>query len=263
MKIIIELSWSVLLAFTFASSLKAQQPLPCGNNRIDTTAGNKAKRYQLSNINSVTTVNSLVRVYFHICANDDGTNAAITTAQLATEFTTLLAAYAPDNICFLNAGTDTVKNTFLNTLFNADNDPNGTFFGSYQVPAVINCFYTKTINGNNTACNPPCGYGGIALGGIPGTFYLVASSNIGKGSTVAHEMGHCIGLLHTFEPSNGNEELTGLMEVPLPTRLPIHQLIRMYSVGRDVIRCLLTNVYIQEPAPIIMAPPITVRIIQI
>ena len=200
---------ALLLAFAICQVVNGQQPLPCGNGRIDTAAGNKARRLQLSNINSVTTVNSLVRVYFHICANDDGSNTAITQPQLATEFTTLLASYAADNVCFLNAGTDTVKNTFLNTLFNADNDPTGTFFSPYQVAGCINCFYTKKINGNNTACNPPCGYGGIALGGIPGTFYLVANSNIASGSTVSHEMGHCLGLLHTFEPSTGFENING------------------------------------------------------
>lgn len=201
------------VAFIFASAItsvvEAQRALPCGSYRIDTAAENKAMRFQLSNINGVTTVNSLVRVYFHICANDDGSNTAITQTQLAAEFTTLLASYAADNICFFNAGTDTVKNTFLNTFFNADNDPYGTLFNPYQVPACINCFYTKKINGNNTACNPPCGYGGIALGGIPGTFYLVSNSNIASGSTVSHEMGHCLGLLHTFEPSNGNEDING------------------------------------------------------
>ena len=60
-----------------------------------------------------------------------------------------------------------------------------------------------------TACNPPCGYGGMALGGIPGTLFLVGSSNIGFGSSVSHEIGHCLGLLHTFEPSNGKEDING------------------------------------------------------
>lgn len=198
-----------LFSFAFTSVIIAQQPLPCGNYKIDTAAENKARNFQLSNMNGVATVNSLVRVYFHICANDDGTNAAITQAQLATEFTTLLASYAADNVCFLNAGNDIVRNTFLNTLFNADNDPNGTFFNPYQVPGCINCFYTQKINGNNAACNPPCGYGGIALGGIPGTFYLVASGNIASGSTVSHEMGHSLGLLHTFETVNGYENING------------------------------------------------------
>lgn len=198
-----------LFAFFITSIIKAQKPLPCGNYRIDRAAENKAKQFLLSNTNQPAIVNSLVRVYFHICTNDDGTNAAITPAQLTTEFTTLLGSYAADNICFLNAGTDYVRNTYLNIFFNADNDPTGTLFSPYQVPGCINCFYTQKINGNNTACNPPCGYGGITLGGIPGTLFLVGSSNIGFGSSVSHEMGHCLGLLHTFEPTNGNEDING------------------------------------------------------
>ncbi|MEO6718807.1 MAG: hypothetical protein ABIN67_00535 [Ferruginibacter sp.] len=184
------------------------QRLPCGPYRIDTAALNKISQNRSSH-NRPAALNALVRVYFHIVTNDDGTNAPVTTAQLASEFTSLLASYAADNICFLNAGIDTVKNTFLNTLFNADNDPNGTFFSPYQVPGCVNAFYTQVIKGNNAACNPPCGYGGIALGGIPGTFFLIANSNIGDGSSVGHEMGHSLGLLHTFETAFGFEKIDG------------------------------------------------------
>jgi hypothetical protein len=199
----------LLCVIAITSFVHAQGPLPCGNYRIDTAAENKALQFRLTNANRVTVVNSLIRVYFHNLKNDDGTNAAITPAQLATEFTSLLASYAADNVCFLNAGTDNINNTFLNTLFNADNDPEGTFFSPYQVPDCINIFYTTKINGNNNACNPPCGIGGIALGGIPGTFFLVSKGNIASGSTVSHEMGHCLGLLHSFESVFGFEKING------------------------------------------------------
>lgn len=199
----------LLSLFTITSFVYAQGPLPCGKYRIDTVAENKARQYRLTNANRLAVVNSLVRVYFHILKNDDGTNAAITTQQLATEFTTLLASYAANNICFLNAGVDSINNTFLNTLFNADDDPTGTFFSPYQVPGCINVFYTSVIKGNNPSCNPPCGYGGIALGGIPGTFFLVGRSNIASGSTISHEMGHSLGLLHTFESIFGFENING------------------------------------------------------
>jgi len=197
------------LVFMLYINVRAQAPLPCGNPKINEAAVVRARQYQLSNTSRVAAVNYLVRVYFHIVTNDDGSNAAITDAQIATEFTALLASYAANNICFLNAGTNYVKNTFLNTLFNADNDPEGTFFLPYQVPNCVNVFYTQTIKGNNTACNPPCGYGGIALGGIPGTFFLVANSNIGSGSTISHEMGHNLGLLHSFETVYGFEKIDG------------------------------------------------------
>jgi hypothetical protein len=195
--------------FLTISYAQAQVPLPCGNYKIDTAAVNKARQYSLSNTNQPVSANVVVRVYFHIVRNDDASNAPITIEQIATEYATLVASYAADNVCFLNAGVNYDNNTFLNTLFNADNDPTGTFFSPYQVPGCINIFYTTKINGNNTACNPPCGYGGIALGGIPGTFCLVGKSNVGSGSTISHEVGHCLGLLHTFETNNGFEKIDG------------------------------------------------------
>jgi len=67
----------------------------------------------------------------------------------------------------------------------------------------------QKIGGNNTACSPPCGYGGIALGGIPGTYFLIAKGNIGDGVTVGHEMGHSLGLLHSFEKAFGYERIDG------------------------------------------------------
>ena len=209
MKKIIIVTFLMLFAlFGIMSFMHAQNRLPCGPYRIDTAAFNKVAQYRQSKAYKPAVVNAMVRVYFHIVTNDDGTNAPITRAQIATEFTSLLA-YAPHNICFLNAGLDTVKNTFLNTLFNADNDPEGTFFSPYQVPGCINMFYTQVIKGNNAACSPPCGYGGIALGGIPGTFFLIAKSNIGDGSSIGHEMGHSLGLLHTFETTFGLENIDG------------------------------------------------------
>ena len=197
----------LLFVFVNIALVHAQDPLPCGNYRIDTAAENKALQFRQTNARQVTKY--LVRVYFHNLKNDDGTNSSITPAQLATEFTTLLASYDVDNICFLNAGTDSINNTFLNTLFNADNDPEGTFFNPYRVPNCINVFYTNKINGTNTACTPSCGIGGIALDGIPGTFCLVSKGNISGGSTISHEVGHCLGLLHSFETVFGFEKIDG------------------------------------------------------
>ena len=202
-------SFILLMSIPFTSLLQAQAPLPCGNYKINWAAENKASQLLLQKPGQSLAVNHLVRVYFHIVTDDDGSNAPITTEEITTEFTTLLGTYAADNICFLNAGTDVVRNTFLNTLFNADNDPEGTFFAPYQVPQCVNIFYTQKINGNNPACNPPCGYGGIALGGIPGTFFLVGKTNIAAGSSISHEMGHSFGLLHTFETVTGFEKIDG------------------------------------------------------
>jgi hypothetical protein len=38
---------------------------------------------------------------------------------------------------------------------------------------------------------------------------LVGKSNIGTGSSISHEVGHCLGLMHTFETVNGLEKING------------------------------------------------------
>lgn len=193
----------------FSLIIYAQKPKTCGPYKINREALNKALQFENGGLTQRTLAsNTLIRVYFHIVANDDGTNAAATTDQIAEEFNTLASNYAADNLCFLYAGLSYINSSFLNNNFNADTDPSSDF-SAYQVPNCINVFYMQTINGNNPSCGGNCSYGGYALGGIPGTSCLIATGNIAKGQTISHEVGHCMGLLHTFEPKNGYEDIDG------------------------------------------------------
>ena len=201
-------SWLLPAACLISTIIDAQAPLKCGNGKINDEALDAAIQHE-QNTNKPEQVDYLVRVWFHVFSNDDGSLIACTPAQVNSEFASLLASYSADNICFLFAGIDYTNSTSLNQTFNADSDPNGAALSPFQVPGCINIFYMRKINGNNTACSPPCGYGGIALGGIPGTFFLVASGNIGGGNTIGHEMGHNLGLLHTFETAYGYENING------------------------------------------------------
>ncbi|MEX6688851.1 T9SS type A sorting domain-containing protein [Danxiaibacter flavus] len=195
--------WLVLCAFVS----HAQQPLPCGGYKIDMPKLKAAIEFEKKNLHALTVGNQLVRVYFHIVTCDNGSNAAATEAQIKTEFATLVSDYAGDGICFINAGLDYVNSTKLDTLFNATSD-NANLFDPYRVPNCINVFYMKKILGSNGACSNNCGIGGTSLK-IPNTFCLISSGNIGAGHTVSHEVGHCFGLLHTFEPANGFEDIDG------------------------------------------------------
>src|SRR5450432_1093461 len=185
----------VVFGASFSNYISAQSTrLQCGPEKLDSVANSKAMLYgQTHRVQTLPA--ALLRVYFHVFADDNGANATLTTAQIETEFTSLVTAYSPANICFVKEGQEFINSTNLNNNFNADTDPNGTQLAPYRISGVINIFYMKVIGGVNTANGG--GYGGITLA-IPNTYYLVASSNVGDNNTVAHEMGHALGLLHTF-----------------------------------------------------------------
>jgi len=199
----------LFLLMICACSNKAftQQLLPCGTDHIDTAALRKAAIYETQHnfrIRSATPV--LFRVYFHILSYDDGTNATTDQAGIVSEFNNLTADYSADNICFLNAGIDYIYSSSLDTNYNVSSGQGP--FNPFLVANCINVFYVGKIKGNNTACATGCGFGGYTFG-IPGTVSLIAKGNIGLARTISHEVGHCMGLLHTFEPANGQEDIDG------------------------------------------------------
>jgi Pregnancy-associated plasma protein-A len=199
-------SLSLLLVLISTSSI-AQKRLSCGTEKVDTAFLLRMASLEQSPNYRMASTTRMIKVFIHILFNDIGSGQAITRAQVETEFQTLLADFSSNNLCFYLAGVDTIRNNDLNEFFNVDeDDPNE--FDPYQVPGCLNIFYVRRIQGENTSCSPPCGIGGIALGGVPGTFCLVDDGNIG-GHTISHEVGHCLGLSHTFSRINGRECING------------------------------------------------------
>lgn len=163
-------------------------PKVCGNYVIDREALNEALYFESFAANRMQATAYTIRVYFHICRDDNGANVAATEAQVRSEFNELIADYAPDNICFISMGLNYIYNTTVN------NNPTQALLTSYLIPGCINIFYHYTMPG----------VGGNAWT-IPNTFCSIDRSNLGDGHTTSHEVGHCLGLLHTFEPVNGYE----------------------------------------------------------
>ena len=196
-----------LTFFVSIQLLKAQSILLCGPVKLDSAANEKAKEYTSRNARTDFSGPTTIQVYFHILVCNDGTLPAATAANITTEFNSLVSAYAADNICFFNAGYNVIYNTSLDTNFTAGVNPSSVF-DPYRVPNCINVFYMRQIKGNNPSCPGGCGYGGITLG-VPNTFCLIATGNIGGANTIAHEVGHCFGLLHTFKDGNPAENING------------------------------------------------------
>lgn len=202
-----KLKFSFVALILFSALSKSQnssaQIEQCAGYKIDEEALRKTLDYETSVGNRTTDESAeyVVRVYFHICRNDDGSNASIAQAGILDEFNKLVSHFEPaNNICFLNVGVRTINNTTLNTYSNTTN-----LFDEYRVPNCINIFYTQYVWQSQDGITFPAG--GVALG-IPSTICFVARSNIGT-NTISHEIGHCIGLVHTHETVYGWEMING------------------------------------------------------
>ena len=193
-------SCTIIFLFLFLSAV-AHRKINCGPGKLDSAANTRALLYLQNSARPLYPAPKMVTVYFHIVGNAAGTEYAATTANIAAEFNDLVSGCSSDNICFFNARYDYIKSSKLDTNFNADADP-ATLFNPFDI------FYMQKIKGNKASCQGGCGFGGITLG-LPNTFCLVVSGNIGFANAIAHEVGHCFGLQHTFNDGNGYENIIG------------------------------------------------------
>lgn len=185
------------ICILLGATIKAQEPLPCGKPIINMEALRIAEAH-IAQTQRPAAVNRLVRVYFHIFKDNDGTNAAATLAQVQNEFDQLVADYAPNSLCFAYMGIDSINNTLINNSLNPDVPSNVTWLNPFLIPGCINIFYHAGL----------IGYGGNAYT-IPNTFCSIGRSNLNQWRTTSHEVGHCMGLSHTFSIGFGLENING------------------------------------------------------
>lgn len=129
-------------------------------------------------------------VFVHILRNDDGSNAAMTDAVLAQNLQRMADFYRPHNICFTFVGRDFIDNTNWNT--NYMTSEIGAMHAINPHSDAIDIY----VHRNNFQ-----GSGGNSYS-IPSVFCSVAAPS---SFNFEHEMGHCLGLWHTFETVAGAE----------------------------------------------------------
>lgn len=111
------------------------------------------------------------------------------------------------DICFIYVGYDRIKNSKLNHIIEDDDHPdNDELFEPYVINSCLNIFYVDSIRGKNSSS-------GGKIGGITfelvSKFCLVTNKSLKK-HTSSHEVGHCFGLLHTFDHERyGYENING------------------------------------------------------
>ncbi len=172
------------------------QPKKCKSPTINIQSQQIAETWAAQR--SPEAVNKLVRVYFHILRSDAGGSDAATITQINEEFNDLIEDFAPYNICFANVGFDYINSTDINFNLDPDVQADVDMLLPFLVPNCINIFYHRNL----------ASYGGNAYD-IPNTFCSIDDNNIGLWRTISHEVGHCLGLSHTFTTSGGEEYIDG------------------------------------------------------
>jgi PKD repeat protein len=141
-----------------------------------------------------------VRMVVHLLCNDNGTNAISTDAYALSQVAHLNQDYAAVGV-FFEATINHVNSTAWRTLSESEIDAM-KLSSAIKPDSQLNVWVTNVDFGYSFGTFPWDGDALTARGGIVlGHFHWQGGLN----STFAHEVGHCIGLYHTF---NGVDEVT-------------------------------------------------------
>jgi len=194
----------ILLLLTNWLVVFAQSPGFCGTpSNVPNFLTNLSSSFQTPQSSYV------IGIYFHVMRTSAGTGGQ-TQAEINTAFNTLVSDYQSYNITFQLLGTDVISNDsyYNQTSFTVDANGDGKFdnftVNSHSNAIDIYLFANDKLNF------------GLASN-IPGTALVIGGSafgiNLASSHVLSHEVGHCLGLFHTFHGTWPNEALGSCPEL--------------------------------------------------
>jgi hypothetical protein len=143
----------------------------------------------------------MIKLFVVIFADDDGSNRAADVDDVRRQIEFMTDYYRPHNICFLLAGTQQSNNTDHNSQFkDTEEDEVAVYRRTGYITILV---HANLINEDNESI------GGTAYG-IPNNYLSIRGNTLTGttfNSTLSHEIGHNLGLYHTFETVNGEEHV--------------------------------------------------------
>ncbi|HEY0092694.1 MAG TPA: zinc metalloprotease [Archangium sp.] len=183
-------------------------PRNCGAEEIDAEqqaemeARFEAEQVKQAMGGKVTAMGASIPVYFHIIRSSAGAGG-VTTTQINNQLTILNNAYAAAGFSFYLAGTDTTNNDSYYTCSGGTCETNMKNALRKGTASALN-FYTNNMGGgllgwatfpSSYASSPKMDGVVVLQGSLPGG----STTNYNQGDTGTHEVGHWMGLYHTFQ----------------------------------------------------------------